>query len=89
VRKFTAAKGLEFRALHIAGFEFVKNFRKQRNMSFTGVTRAKTSLSVYYSNGLPGYFEQSYVNMNRPPEIPELEELFGKEDKLHVDSSGK
>ena len=84
-----AAKGLEFRALHIAGFEFIKKFRKQKNMSFTGVTRAKTSLSVYYSNGLPGYFEQAYVNMSRPPEIPELEELFGKEDKLNVDSSGK
>lgn len=84
-----AAKGLEFRALHIAGFEFIHRFQKQRNMAFTGVTRAKTSISVYYSNGLPGYFEQAYVNMNRPPRIPELDELFGQEDKLDVDGSSK
>jgi len=75
-----AAKGLEFRALHIAGFEFIKKFAKQRNMAFTAITRVKTSLSVYHSGGLPGYFEQAYVNMNRPPDMPRLEELFGQKE---------
>jgi superfamily I DNA and RNA helicase len=74
-----AAKGLEFRTLHIGGFEFIKRFSKQRNISFTSITRSKTSLSVYYSDGLPGYFEQAYVNTLRPPNIPQLNDLFGKE----------
>lgn len=75
-----SAKGLEFRALHIAGFEYMKNFGVQRNMSFTGVTRAKTSLAVYYSDGLPPFFEQAYVNINRPPDMPTIENLFPKEE---------
>lgn len=42
-----SAKGLEFRALHIAALDFVTHFKKQRNMCFTAVTRAKTVLCVY------------------------------------------
>ncbi|MCK4825061.1 AAA family ATPase [bacterium] len=75
-----SAKGLEFRVLHIAGFEFIKKFSTQRNMSFTAVTRAKTILTVYHSDGLPPYFEQAYTNMNRPPDMPKLETLFPKEE---------
>lgn len=75
-----AAKGLEFRALHIAGFEFIKKFQKQRNMAFTAVTRVKTSLSVYHAGDLPGYFEQAHVNMGRPRDIPKLNKLFGREE---------
>ncbi len=71
-----SAKGLEFRALHLASFEYIKKFRKQRNMAFMAVTRVNTSLSVYYCDNLPGYFEQADVNMRRPPEAPTLEELF-------------
>jgi len=75
-----SAKGLEFRVLHVAAFEGIKKFRMQRNMSFTAVTRAKTILAVYHSDGLPPYFEQAYTNINRPTDMPKLETLFPKEE---------
>lgn len=71
-----SAKGLEFRALHIVAAEFVKKHPKQRNICFTGVTRAKTSLCVYHLGELPAYFEQALVNMQRPPSLPTIEDLF-------------
>lgn len=53
-----SAKGLEFRALHFAGSEFVTHFRgEQKRLAYTGVTRAKTSLVIYHDNSLPGYFD--------------------------------
>jgi superfamily I DNA/RNA helicase len=75
-----AAKGLEFRALHIVGCEYVRRFfRKQRNMTYTAVTRAKTSLNIYHSDDLPAYLEQAYANLSRPPDLPDLDDLFQKE----------
>ncbi len=71
-----ASKGLEFRALHIAGFDYIKRFDKQRNLCYTAITRAKTSLSIYYTKGLPGFFEQANSNMNRPQNLPKIEDLF-------------
>lgn len=80
ITKMHSAKGLEFRALHIAGFEYMARLgATQKKICFMGVTRAKTSLSVYYSGNLVGYFHQAYVNMSRPPEIPELDDLFKTE----------
>jgi len=75
-----AAKGLEFRALHLAGLDGIKSFPKQRNMTFTGVTRAKTSLNLYYSQSMPGYLEQALANLEPPPHRPNLEDVFGLED---------
>lgn len=51
------AKGLEFRALHLLAMDKVANFRTQKNMSFTAVTRAKTSLVIYSERALPGYLQ--------------------------------
>lgn len=76
-----SAKGLEFRALHIAALDRVKRFEKQRNMCFTAVTRAKTALCAYHTEGLPGYFEQACADMQRPPALPKIEDLFTKEAK--------
>lgn len=75
-----SAKGLEFRVLHVASLEHVTHFPKQRNMCFTAVTRAKTAIYIYHSGDLPGYFEQAYVNLQRPPELPSVDDLFVKED---------
>ncbi|TET35475.1 MAG: RNA helicase [Planctomycetota bacterium] len=72
-----SAKGLEFRALHIAGSEYIKRFSNQRNMAFTAVTRAKTSLSIYYSDNLPGYLEQALINLNPLPDLPKVNDAFG------------
>jgi superfamily I DNA/RNA helicase len=73
-----SAKGLEFRALHLCYLEYVKKFPKQRNTCFTGVTRAKTALYIYHIDGLPGYFEQAYASLKRPPSLPVVEDLFKK-----------
>lgn len=74
-----SAKGLEFRALHLASFEYIKKFRKQRFLAYMATTRVKTSLSVYYTEDLPGYFEQADAKMKRPPKMPDLNEVFGLE----------
>jgi superfamily I DNA/RNA helicase len=62
-----SAKGLEFRAVHVAGAEHVKSFRaEQKRLAYTGVTRAKTSLVVYHHKALPPYFDAA-LNSIRPP----------------------
>jgi superfamily I DNA/RNA helicase len=71
------AKGLEFRALHLLGMEKVANFRKvQRNLAYTAVTRAKTSLAIYHDGALPGYLENGIRaatnDVVSPPKIADL-----------------
>jgi superfamily I DNA/RNA helicase len=76
-----SAKGLEFRVLHLCFLEYVKNFKKKnRNICFTGVTRGKTALYIYHLGGLPGYFEQSLANLEKPPCLPTVEELFVRKE---------
>jgi superfamily I DNA/RNA helicase len=75
-----SAKGLEFRALHLCFLEYVKKFKKNRNICFTGVTRGKTALYIHYINELPGYFEQALANLEKPPILPSVEELFIRKD---------
>ncbi|CAM6528777.1 MULTISPECIES: ATP-binding domain-containing protein [Enterobacteriaceae] len=50
------AKGLEYQAVHFAAAETVRTCgSNQKRVAFTGVTRAKSSLSVYHDGQLPGY----------------------------------
>ena len=72
-----SAKGLEVRALHLAGADRLRGFPLERNLAYTAVTRAKTSLSIYYSGDLPAYFRQALANLEAPPNLPEIEDLFG------------
>jgi superfamily I DNA/RNA helicase len=61
-----SAKGLEFRALHFAGADTVVQFRaEQKRLAYTGITRAKTALTVYHEGLLPPYFD-SALNAVRP-----------------------
>lgn len=71
------AKGLEYRAVHILAADKLKHFKTQRNLTYTAVTRTKTSLSVYSKGSLAGYFEKglSACNMKKPVN-PSLDELF-------------
>jgi len=79
VANFHSAKGLEFRAVHLAGCEKLKKFfGRQRNMAFTAVTRAKTSLSIYYTDSLPGFFEQALCVLEPPPPLPKAADVFKK-----------
>ncbi len=71
------AKGLEFRAVHILAAEKLRKFPTQRNLTYTAITRTKTSLSVYHEGSLPGYFEKGLVACQSPkPPAPSLDELF-------------
>lgn len=71
------AKGLEFRAVHMLAAEKLKNYRTQRNLTYTAVTRAKTTLVVYHESGLAGYFEKGLnaCEIVNPIE-PNLKDLF-------------
>jgi superfamily I DNA/RNA helicase len=79
VSTFHAAKGLEFRALHLAACDELRAsfFRNNRRMTFTAVTRAKTALSVYHSKDLYGYFEAALQSLNPSSEAPSLDDVFG------------
>jgi superfamily I DNA/RNA helicase len=73
-----AAKGLEFRALHFAAVETLGSFKRtNRNMAFTGVTRAKTSLSLYYCGHIYGYLEKALVKLFPRRDRPQISEAFG------------
>jgi superfamily I DNA/RNA helicase len=81
VGTFHSAKGVEFRGLHLAGCESLRKFRLQRNISYMAVTRCKTTLSIYYSDDLPGYFERALGNLKPTPSLPRIKDTFGKRDK--------
>ncbi len=74
-----SSKGLEFRALHFVACDTLHGFGRNRNMAFTGFTRAKTSLSIYHSGNLHGYIESALAAMNPPPALPGLDEVFGSQ----------
>jgi superfamily I DNA and RNA helicase len=71
------AKGLEFRTVHIAECNQLPLFQHEMNIAFTAVTRAKTSLSLYYSKELPGYLEKALAGLEPLPDLPPLESVFG------------
>jgi superfamily I DNA and RNA helicase len=73
-----SGKGLEFRALHIGGGDYLSRFfDRQRFLAFTAVTRAKTSLSIYFEDALPGFFEKAIQTLKPLPDLPKLKDVFG------------
>jgi len=79
VSTFHAAKGLEFRALHLAACDELKSsfFKNNRRITFTAVTRAKTALSVYHCGDLYPYFDSALRSLEPPPAPPSLDDVFG------------
>lgn len=75
----TAAKGLEFRALHIAGLDYLyRTGGVQKRLIYTGITRAKTALTMYWHRSIPGYLE-SAIQGAAPPKGPVTKkQIFGK-----------
>ncbi len=74
----TAAKGLEFRALHIAGLENLSRMGNvQKRLIFTGVTRAKTALTCYWHDRVPGYFESACRAVAETPAVVTRKSIFG------------
>nr|WP_255632028.1 ATP-binding domain-containing protein [Rhodoferax sp. U2-2l] len=75
----TAAKGLEFRALHIAGLDYLCRMGGvQKKLIYTGITRAKTSLTMYWHKSIPGYLESAIQNASPPKAPVTKKQLFGK-----------
>jgi superfamily I DNA/RNA helicase len=73
-----SAKGLEFRTLHIPGAEGIKKHGPmQRNVAYTAVTRAKTSLSLYHEANLPPFLEAAVAQVNPLAKKPRLRDVFG------------
>lgn len=77
----SSAKGLEFRAVHLAGLDSIsKSGPAQRRIMFTGVTRAKTSLVLYYDESIPGYLETAIREVLPQSKVITKNRLFGKAD---------
>jgi superfamily I DNA/RNA helicase len=75
-------KGLEFRTLHLALMQHLYKLGKnQKRIAYTAITRAKTTLDVYYTGGIPGYLEQAQVAVEPPKPKPQLKDLFPKKTK--------
>jgi len=72
------SKGIEVRAMHMASCEYLSRFRHQRNLAFTAVTRTKTSLSLYYAGDIPGYLERALSSLQPLPDLPKLDDVFGR-----------
>jgi superfamily I DNA/RNA helicase len=71
------AKGLEFTALHMLACETFHSFPKiNRNLTFTGITRAKTSLSLYYTGDLYAYLESALAALFPKSTKTDISELF-------------
>jgi DNA helicase IV len=81
VGTFHSAKGVEFRGLNLAACESLKRFRLQRNIAYMAVTRGKTTLSIHYSNDLPGYFEKALTHLEPTKDLPKLKDVFSGKAK--------
>ena len=71
-----AAKGLEFRALHVLSCDGFRRRPFPRALVFTAVTRAKTSLDLYYSGDLLGFLDSAILSLKDAPTLPKTEDLF-------------
>lgn len=69
-------KGLEFRTVHGAMMESLRKFPLQRNLIFTLVTRAKTSLTLY-GNPIPPFVKSAILAIEPPEEFKPLSSAFG------------
>jgi superfamily I DNA and RNA helicase len=65
-----SSKGTEFRAVHLLAADEIPYFT--RELAFTVITRAKTSLDVYHTGGLDGALESAVTERR----VPNVEELF-------------
>lgn len=75
----TAAKGLEFRAVHMAGLDHLSKMGPaQKRLTYTGVTRAKTALTLYWHVSIPGYLESALLTVSPKKNTVTKQSIFGK-----------
>jgi DNA helicase IV len=76
----SAAKGLEFRCVHIAGLDHLSKMGGvQKRLAYTAVTRAKTALSFYYENSIPPYLAGALNVVSPSTKAITRSRIFGKE----------
>ena len=74
-----AAKGLEFRAVHMAGLDHLsKTGSAQRRLTYTGITRAKTALTLYWQEAIPGYLDSALLDVSPARKPVTKQSIFGK-----------
>jgi superfamily I DNA/RNA helicase len=76
-------KGLEFRTIHLGLMQHLHKLGpNQKRIAYTAITRAKTTVSIYFTGKMPGYLEQAQVAVEAPKPKPPLGDLFpGKPKK--------
>jgi superfamily I DNA/RNA helicase len=78
-------KGLEFRTIHLGLMQHVHKLgENQKRIVYTAITRAKTSVGIYFTGKIPGYIEQAQAAVEPPKPKPSLAELFPKKSKGKV-----
>lgn len=66
-----SSKGAEFRAVHLYGLEELKYPQVRRELIFTAVTRAKTSLDGYFTGKVLGSVSSAFAKTPSKPPLPE------------------
>jgi superfamily I DNA/RNA helicase len=69
-------KGLEFRCVHILATELLEGMPHNRELIYTGVTRAKTSLRIYHDAPLLAYLADALAEDETPIPVPSPDDLF-------------
>lgn len=77
VSSLHAAKGLEYRVLHVLSCENFARRPLPRFLAFTAMTRAKTALYLYSSGELLGFLDQAIASLEPSSALPSIGELFG------------
>jgi superfamily I DNA/RNA helicase len=75
-----AAKGLEFRVVHIAGLDALSTMGGgDVRLIYTGVTRAKTTLRLYWQKSIPGYLDAAIRSIVPNVKAVTKANLFGQD----------
>ncbi len=76
VMTIVAAKGTEFRAVHLYACEEISNVQDNQTLWYTAVTRAKTSLTAYASPGDRPLSRILMAGFAEDSQLPNLDSLF-------------
>lgn len=71
-----SGKGLEYRCVHIPSAESLKGMPHPRELIYTAVTRARTTVTLYHDAALHDFLEDAIRAAEPPSQAPELDELF-------------
>lgn len=71
-----SGKGLEYRCVHVPSAEALKSMPHSRELIYTAVTRAKTTVSIYHQEGLNEFLEDALSAGGPPPAPPTIDDLF-------------